>query len=589
VRRTALVAVLVLGVAACGGGHGKGGGQQGAPGVVKQGGKLTVLWSDDVDSIDCGQTYYEMGTFICSATQRTLYYYRPTDGTHMVPDLAESPPRVSRDGRTVTVRLKEGVRFSPPVDRAVTARDVKYAIERTFYRTVDNGYVGAYFGDLRGARARVRPGTPIAGITTPDARTIVFQLTRPTGAVLAAGALSLPVTAPVPRAYALKFDRPNPSSYGVNQVATGPYMIRAGSTGQTVGYTPGKGIDLVRNPNWDRTLDFRPAYLDEIDMPQGNADTVLASRRILTGRSMINGDFSPPPSVVEQALEQRTSQLTFVPGGATRWVSLNTAIPPFGPANPDNPADVEKALNLRKAVMAGLDRNAMRRTVGGALAGAMPTHFLPPGVPGFQQAGGLKGPGYDFLNATGEPNPQLAADYLKKAGYPSGRYAGPGVLMVGSADGVARQAAQVSKASLERLGFKVRLQLVAQDTMYTRYCGLPAARVQVCPNVRWLKQFADPQTLLGPTFDGGSIVAANNLNWSQLDDPEIDAEMDRAETISDPARRALAWAQVDKDVTAQAPAVPWSWDRTPLIASANVRAVASQYNSQWDLAWTSLR
>src|SRR4029078_13557665 len=87
---------------------------QGAPVEGKQGGKLTVLWTDDVDFIDCGETYYQMGFFICQATQKALYGYKPTDGAHIVPDLAESLPQVSADGKTVTVKIKKGVKYSPP-------------------------------------------------------------------------------------------------------------------------------------------------------------------------------------------------------------------------------------------------------------------------------------------------------------------------------------------------------------------------------------------------------------------------------------------------------------------------------------------
>ncbi len=55
------------------------------PKEAKQGGKLTVLWTGDVDHIDCGQTYYQMGNFICNATQKQLYSYKPDDGAKMVP------------------------------------------------------------------------------------------------------------------------------------------------------------------------------------------------------------------------------------------------------------------------------------------------------------------------------------------------------------------------------------------------------------------------------------------------------------------------------------------------------------------------
>ncbi len=57
----------------------------------------------------------------------------------------------------------------------------------------------------------------------------------------------------------------------------------------------------MRNPNWDKSLDFRPAYLDEIEMPQGNDDTTVASRRILNEQSLTTGDFDAPPAILAQA------------------------------------------------------------------------------------------------------------------------------------------------------------------------------------------------------------------------------------------------------------------------------------------------
>ena len=48
-----------------------------------------------------------------------------------------------------------------------------------------------------------------------------------------------------------------------------------------------------------------------------------------------------------------------------------------------------------------------------SLVGAVATHFIPPGMPGFDQAGGLAGPQgseFDFVqNPTGDPN--LAASF----------------------------------------------------------------------------------------------------------------------------------------------------------------------------------
>ena len=49
---------------------------------------------------------------------------------------------------------------------------------------------------------------------------------------------------------------------------------------------------------------------------------------------------------------------------------------------------------------------------------------------------------------------------------------------------------------------------VAQSTMYTKFCNVPKANVAVCPNVGWLKDFADRQTILDPTFNGEEHRAA---------------------------------------------------------------------------------
>jgi peptide/nickel transport system substrate-binding protein len=84
-------------------------------------------------------------------------------------------------------------------------------------------------------------------------------------------------------------------------------MIENDASGKAIGYEPGKRIHLVRNPNWDKAKDFKPAYADEWDIPQGNDDTTVASRKILDGQNMVSGDFSPPPAILKQASTVRRS------------------------------------------------------------------------------------------------------------------------------------------------------------------------------------------------------------------------------------------------------------------------------------------
>ena len=583
----AAIAALSIGIAACGGGGDENGGADKAadkntvgdpnPSGGKAGGKLTVLWAGDVDYVDCGQTYYQSGYTICYATQRPLYSYKPDDGTNMVPDLAEALPEVSADGKTVTVKIKKGVKFSPPVDREVTSKDVKYAMERAFFSTVATGY-SFYFSDIVGAKPGSKPGTTISGIEAPDDSTLVIKLSKATGGVLASGALALPMTAPVPEEYAAEFDKEIPTTYGEHQVATGPYMIENDASGKTIGYEAQKRIHLVRNPNWDKATDYKPAYLDEIDNLSGNDDADVASRRILTGESMVNGDWTPPPTILKQATTDYKDQLVIVPGATIRYISMNTTVKPF-----DDP-------NIRKAVVAGFDRNALRLARGGALIGDIATHFLPPTIAGFEEAGGMKGTGVDFINDTGEPNMELAAEYMKKAGYPSGKYTGTEkLLMVASNQSTAPDVAEVAKQNFEKLGFKTTLRLVTTNTMYTRFCSIPSANVASCPSAAWGKDFSDGQTMLDPVFNGDNITKQANNNYAELNVPAINDEMNAAKLLTDPKERAAAWAKADRDITAEAPGVPWLWDKWPNIRSKNVQGVVNLWNTSWDLTWSSLK
>ena len=66
------------------------------------------------------------------AVNRTLYSFKPDDSVKPVPDLATGPPEISSDNKTVTVHIKKGVKFAPPVNRVVKTADMKYAIERAF-------------------------------------------------------------------------------------------------------------------------------------------------------------------------------------------------------------------------------------------------------------------------------------------------------------------------------------------------------------------------------------------------------------------------------------------------------------------------
>jgi peptide/nickel transport system substrate-binding protein len=125
--------------------------------------------------------------------------------------------------------------------------------------------------------------------------------------------------------------------------------------------------------------------------------------------------------------------------------------------------------------------------------------------------------------------------------------------------------------------------------MFSKFCGVPSANVAMCPTAGWLKDFADPQTFLDPTFNGDNILPSGNSNWSELDDPGLNERMRRAALLSAPAERARAWGDIDDRITQLAPAVPWLWPRHANLRSANVVGTIDEDNAVWSLAYTRIR
>lgn len=594
-----LLAIMSLVVAGCGGDDG-GGGSSGSStssdsnavpgggeiGEGKQGGDVTFLAAGDVDYMDPGQSYYTFGYMVQYAVNRPLYNFAPDDPDTPIPDLADGEPEVSKDKKTLTIKIKKGVKYAPPVDREVTTKDIKYAIERAFTTSVPSGYATSYFAEIEGvpedAPVKIADLKPFSGLQTPDDQTLVIKLTKPVAERVQA-ALVMPITMPVPKEYASKFDKKAPTDYDQYVAFTGPYMVKNDDQGKLVGRQAGKRLELVRNPNWDKATDFRPAFLDSITIEEGNDDANVSNRRTLQGSKLMCCDSGqPPPSILSRALRQNKEQLGIVPSGGTRWVALNTKEKPF-----DN-------LNVRKAVIAATDRTALQKTRGGEAVGPVAQGFIPPGIPGFEESGGEAGfTEFDWMQKP-EGDAALAKKYMlaaKKEGVPvdaDGKYTGPKVKLVGDNVDPGLSTATVAQTELDKLGFDIQFTKVPRDTMYTKFCGVPKQQPALCPTVGWFKDFTDPESMLEPTFNGKAIKPAGNVNWSQLDVPEINDAMAKA-ALTSGDDRAQAWADVNKLIVEQAPAIPFIWDNSYQLQSKDVNGVMSAYTTTWDLSFSSLK
>ena len=197
-------AAAALALAACGGGSGGGGGSGSGgsssnaafnAGITKvvnpstqKGGTLTYDWRSAPDSFDPGNTYYASVWDFARLYSQALMGYKACPGTcgkTLVPGLASAPGVVSSNGLTWTYHIRPGVKFEDGT--TVTSQDVKYAVERTFDRSVlTNG--PSYFAVLLGGNAAKYPGPykdrsknlmGLTAIDTPDSTTVVFHLAQP--------------------------------------------------------------------------------------------------------------------------------------------------------------------------------------------------------------------------------------------------------------------------------------------------------------------------------------------------------------------------------------------------------------------------
>jgi peptide/nickel transport system substrate-binding protein len=572
------VALGTLGIAACGSSSSSSSSSSnGTSGTPKTGGLLTVLdVAGGVDSLDPGYWYYQTDyADLAQPTQRQLYFY-PDNSTTVVPDLATGLPVASNGGKTLTIHIRSGIHYSAPLqNRTVTAADIKYGLERCLNPAIGNGYAGSYFSAIVGA-ADVLGGKSksASGIQAPNATTLVINLQHPVGVLATGEALQLPCSTPVPQDYAAKYDKGSSSTYGMHQVFTGPYMIKGAGSGTvpSAGYTPNRILDLVRNPSWNKSTDpNRGAYFDEVQIKEGYT-TNVAAQDILNGSHMMSGDWAaPPPSIAKQYLNSKPGQFHVEASQSIRYIAMNPKTPPFNNEN------------VRKAIVAVTNRNALILTRGGPYIGKPSTHFIPPGMPGFDQAGGYTGPGYDFY-ANPNGNLSLAQSYMKKAGYASGKYSGAPLLMVADNASPAKETAEAFAGQIAQLGFKVNLEEVPHATMYSKFCQVPKSQPPLCPNMAWGKDFFDSQSMLDPLYNGNNIAPSGNTNTAQLNDAAFNNQFVSAEQLTDPNQRANTYASLDKSLTGGAYYDMWIWDNEVSLQSANVNGSWNKFNTDWDLA-----
>jgi peptide/nickel transport system substrate-binding protein len=517
-------------------------------------------------------------------------------GAVVVPDLATTVPKPTNGGKRYTFKLKKGIKFGPPVNREITSKDVKYALERE--ARPKNGAQYAFYlnGVIKGWDSYAKgEGKSISGIRTPNAKTIVFDLTQPTGDFMLR--LGMPATFPMPQEVAKCFEG-KPGTYGRYVIATGPYMIEGSENldiSSCKSMKPISGFDgvtkltLVRNPNYKASTDSRKARESNPDSFEFTVDSNIDDIYAKVGAGELDDEYATASPKVFRDYTVNASKRKYLHSNwadGTYYITMNLTQAPFD--------DV----HVRKAMNWIIDRAALTKAWGGAVSGQAAGGDIPPTV-----LHGKLGGYYPFktpgdAGSVAKARAEMAkSKYSTKGGVCSDK-ACKNVLLITDVRAVDKLMLPTIQANAAKIGitFAVRSVNGAYPVIQTTSKNIP-----ISTRPRWFKDYADPSTFVDPLFKGTSIIPSGNTNYalvgvkpsqvkslgltgSTSNVPSIDAAATKCGQLIGNSR-INCYAALDKVLTSQiVPWVPYMWAKTVTILSPNV----TKWNFDQNAGFTAL-
>ena len=559
----AVSAVAALALAACGSGGSSSSGPTTAPVTYNQantqvvnpsthkGGTLTFGLSNTPDSTDPGNTYYAFmwNTVRLYGLPLTTYKSCPAKcGDQLVPGLASALGQVGDNGLTWTYHIQPNVKFEDGT--TVTSQDVKYAVERTYARSVlpngpsyfqvllkDPTYPGPYTD-----RAKNEFG--LTSVTTPNPTTIVFHLQHPFSDF--DYVVSIPQTVPVPP------NKDTGANYQLHPVSTGPYMFQS--------YTLNKQFTLVPNPNWNPATDPQVKQLPSKIVFNLNLNANDIDNRLLAGdldvdqagtgvQTAARAKILSSPTLKQNADDALTGFLWFA--------YINTKVPPF-----NNVA-------CRRAVEYAANKQTLQTAYGGPLVGGdIASTVMPPTIIGYQS--------FDLYHALSQPSGDVtsAKAQLKICGHPNGFTTNIGYRSDRPKEVLAAQALQ---QSLSQVGIKGQLQGYLSGKYYTNFAGSTAFVHSHDLGIDfggWGADWPDGYGFLDEISNGNAIVTSGgNTNIEEMNDPVVNADFAKAANLLNPSQRNAVWSQIDRQIMSDAGILPEVYSKALLYRSPNLTNV----------------
>ncbi len=490
------LAAICLSLASCGASGGK------------EGGTLRVTYAS-FPELDPTIAFTAEGLTAMYDTYLPLLTYAHENGkagTEVVPALAESLPKISADGKTYTLRLRKGLKYSDGTP--VKPSDFTASVERMFKM---NSYGTAFYTGIVGAEefAETKRGG-IPGIETDDKTgRIVIHLTEPRGTFV--NELALLYVALLPAGTPAKnlTDDPPP--------ATGPYAI--------VKVERGRSWSYERNPQWNNNSrlmpDFPDGHVDKIDVSvvRNKATSVNEVER---GKSDWMQSTVPADLYNKVKDKYEGTQFRVERPINIYFFWMNTSLTPFD--------DVK----VRQAVNYAIDPAALERIYSGSLVAA---HQILP----------VDMPGHEPFNLY--PHDTAKAEALIRQANPSDRE----VTVWTDNESPNDEAGAYYADVLEKLGFEVDLKTISGD-IYFQTISNPETPELDTGWANWFTDYPHPNDYFQPQLAGESIGITN---LAHMDDPKLNAKIDSLSEEQLGPKQEDEYAQMDREFMALAPWAPY--------------------------------
>ena len=576
VAAAAFGAAAALALAACGGGSSSSGsgGPAGPAGFnaaitrvvnpsnAKTAGTMTFGNSSTPDSTDPGNTYYANMWNFSRLYAMPLMTYKSCPGScglHVVPDLATAPGVVSDHGLTWTYHIQSGVKFEDGT--TVTSQDVKYAVERTFARTV-LPLGPSYFPLLLAPQKPAYPGPyqdraknimGLKAVQTPNAATIVFHLAHPFADFDYVTAI--PQTAPVPPG------KDTGANYQLHPWSTGPYKFQS--------YQLNKQLTLVPNTYWSPATDPNAKQLVSKITVTMNMNANDIDNRLLAG----DLDVDMAGTGVQAAARAKILSSPSLKASSDDPVSgflwyayLNTKVPPL------------TNVHCREAIEYAANKTNLQTAYGGPYAGgAIASTVSPPNVIGHKS--------FDLYQATTKPqgDPAAAREQLKLCGQPNGFTTG---IAYRSDRPKEVAAATALQQALSQVGIKTTLHGYPTGTYFANFAGVPKYTEQHDLGVAfggWEADWPDGYGFFDFITAGDTISPAGNYNVEQLNDPVVNNDLARMAVTANAAQRNAYTGKIDMQVMKDAGILPEVYAksllyRSPVLTNVFVQPYYGMYN-----------